>query len=264
MEFERVNLVINADGVATIELNDPDVLNAMGPRMLSGFRQAIAHVLHSDSNVRCLLLTGAGRGFCSGANLAGDGSNQSREEGVGGGLRGSYHPILLTLKELSIPLVTAVNGAAAGVGMSFALMGDIVCASKNAFFLQAFAKIGLVPDGGATFLLPRLIGWGRAMELSMLAERLPAEKAHEWGIVNRVYDDQEALMEGAMSVATQLANGPASLGMIREMYWTSYQNSYESQLDLEARMQAAAGRTRDAQEGRQAFLEKRDPNFLGK
>ena len=264
MEFERVNLDINEEGVATIELNDPGVLNAIGPAMLGGLRRAIEHVLRPSSNVRCLLLTGAGVGFCSGANLAGDGSNQPAEEGVGSGLRGSYHPIFLTLKELSIPLVTAVNGAAAGVGMSFALMGDIVCASKNAFFLQAFARIGLVPDGGATFLLPRLVGWGRAMELSMLAERLPAEKAHEWGIVNRVYEDQDALMEGAMSIAVKLANGPASLGLMREMYWTSYQNSYESQLDLEARMQAAAGRTQDAAEGRRAFLEKRDPKFSGK
>ena len=263
MEFERINLDISEAGVATVEFNHPEVLNAIGPRMLGGLRQALEYVQHHTPKIRCLLLTGAGRGFCSGANLAGDGSNQSSEDGVGSSLRSGYHPVLFTLRDLSIPIVTAVNGAAAGVGMSFALMGDIVCASKNAFFLQAFAKIGLVPDGGATFMLPRLIGWGRAMELSLLADRLPADKAHEWGIVNKVFEDQAALREGAMAVATQLAQGPASLGMIRQMYWASYQNSYEAQIDLEARMQAAAGRTADAQEGRQAFLEKRDPQFSG-
>ena len=136
-----------------------------------------------------------------------------------------------------MPIVTAVNGAAAGVGMSFAMMGDIVCASKNAFFMQAFARIGLIPDGGATFLLPRMIGWGRAIELSLLAERLPAEKAYEWGLVNRLYDDNAALMDGAMGIARQLANGPRSLALIRRAYWETWQNAYEQQLDLEARLQ---------------------------
>jgi 2-(1,2-epoxy-1,2-dihydrophenyl)acetyl-CoA isomerase len=116
-----------------------------------------------------------------------------------------------------MPLVTAVNGAA-GVGMSFAMMGDIVCASKNAFFMQAFARIGLVPDGGATFLLPRMIGWSRAVELSLLAERLPAESLR-MGLVNRLYDDNAALMDGAMGIARQLANGPRSLALIRRVYW---------------------------------------------
>ena len=263
MEFERVNLDINSDGVATLELNHPEVLNAVGPMMLRGIQKAVAHVSNRTNGVRCLLITGAGRGFCSGANLAGDGSNQAADEGTGSSLRGGYHPVFFSLRDLPVPIVTAVNGAAAGVGMSFALIGDIVCASKNAFFLQAFAKIGLVPDGGATFMLPRLIGWGRAMELSLLAERLPAEKAHEWGIVNRIFKDNDALREGSMAVATQLAQGPASLGMIRQLYWASYANSYEAQIDMEARLQGAAGMTKDAQEGRQAFLEKRDPEFKG-
>ena len=162
-----------------------------------------------------------------------------------------------------MPMVTAVNGAAAGVGMSFAMMGDIVCASSNAFFLQAFARIGLVPDGGSTFLLPRLVGWGRAMELSMLAERLPAEKAHEWGLVNRLFDDNEALLEGAMAIADRLASGPRSLALIRQAYWNTWHNAFEQQLDLEARLQNQAGASRDFAEGVAAFLEKRDAEFTG-
>jgi len=161
-------------------------------------------------------------------------------------------------------MVSAVNGAAAGVGMSLAIMADIVCASKNAYFLQAFARIGLVPDGGATFLLPRLIGWGRAMELSMLAEKLPAETAREWGLVNRLFEDQAQLMTGAMAIARQLADGPRSLGMIRRAYWESTRNSYEQQLDLEAVIQGQAGRTEDFKEGVTAFLEKRPAAFKGK
>ena len=263
MEFDRVNLNINDDGVALLEFNDPEVLNAVGPAMLKSLHRAVAEITKPNSKARCVLLTGVGRGFCSGANLAGDGTNED-EGGVGASLRGGYHPLFFSFRDMKIPLVTAVNGAAAGVGMSFGILGDIVCASKQAFFLQAFARIGLVPDGGSTFMLPRLIGWGRAMELSMLADRLPAEKAHEWGLVNRLYEDNAALMEGAMEIATRLAKGPASLGMIRHLYWSTYQNGYETQLDLEAKYQSLAGATEDAQEGRSAFLERRDTNFVGK
>ena len=263
MELNRVNLDI-ADDVATIELNDPEVLNAVGPAMLSGLHEAMQHVQNPSNGVRCLLITGAGRGFCSGANLAGDGSNENDlQGGAGATLRSGYHPLLLSMRDLDIPIVTAVNGAAAGVGMSFALIGDIVCASKKAFFLQAFANIGLVPDGGATFMLPRLIGWSRAMELSLLAERLPAEQAFEWGLINRLYDENEVMLDGAREIAIKLASGPRSLGMIRKMYWDTWHNAYEQQLDLEARMQAKAGQTKDATEGRVAFLEKRKPAFKG-
>ena len=260
MEFNRVNLDID-EGVATLTFNDPEVLNAIGPAMLSGIHDALRHIQSPKNHVRCVLITGAGRGFCSGANLAGDGSGN--ESSVGSSLRSGYHPLFLSLRDLDIPIVTAVNGAAAGVGMSFALIGDIVCASKKAFFLQAFANIGLVPDGGSTFMLPRLIGWSRAVELSLLAERLPAEQALEWGLINRVYDDNESLMSGAGEIARKLAAGPRSLGMIRKMYWDTWHNAYEQQLDLEARMQESAGATLDSAEGRAAFLEKRQPNFKG-
>jgi 2-(1,2-epoxy-1,2-dihydrophenyl)acetyl-CoA isomerase len=160
-------------------------------------------------------------------------------------------------------MVTAVNGAAAGVGMSFAIIGDIVCASKNAFFLQAFARIGLIPDGGSTFMLPRLIGWGRALELSLLAERLSAEQAFQWGLVNRLYDDPAALMSGAMEIARRLADGPRSLSLIRKAYWNTWHNSFEQQVDLEAQLQNQAGSSRDFAEGVKAFLEKRDAKFTG-
>lgn len=265
MEFNKVTLEAQ-DRVAVVTLNDPEVLNAIGGDMVEGLEDAVHEVAKPSNGFRCLVLTGAGRGFCSGANLAGGGSG-SREganrRDTGSSLRNAYHPLLFALRDLNMPMVTAVNGAAAGVGMSFAVMGDIVCASKSAFFLQAFARIGLVPDGGATFLLPRLVGWGRAVELSMLAERLPAEKAEQWGLVNRLYEDNEALMEGAMEIATGLANGPASLALIRKAYWATWHNAYEQQLDLEAQLQSAAGRTQDYAEGVKAFLEKRDAKFEG-
>lgn len=258
MEFNKIEYEIQ-DQVALVRLNDPSVMNAIGNEMLGELSQAVSLATKPDSGARCMLLTGVGRGFCSGANLA----DSSTFKQVDGSLRGGYHPLLLALRDMNMPFVTAVNGAAAGVGMSFAMMGDIVCASRDAFFLQAFANIGLVPDGGATFLLPRLIGWGRAVELSMLAERLPATKAFEWGLVNRLYDDSEQLMDGAMEIAVRLAKGPASLAMIRRLYWSTWHSAYEQQLDMEARLQSEAGKTEDNAEGVRAFLLKREPNFKG-
>ena len=258
--MERVILEIE-NGVAIIKLNHPEVLNAVGAQMLSEFTEAVAQV-KTDSSARCLLLTGEGRGFSAGANLQDDAGSQPRRS-AGNGLRHGYHPLLLELRGLDMPMVTAVNGVAAGVGMSFAMMGDIVCASENAYFLQAFARIGLIPDGGATFLLPRMVGWGRAVELSLLAERLPASQAQEWGIVNRVYPDNAALMEGALEVAHRLARGPRSLSLIRKAYWATWQNSYEQQLELEAQSQDEAGSSADFAEGVAAFREKRDAAFKG-
>ena len=259
MELNKVTLDFDGN-VAVLRLNAPEVLNAVSADMLEGLHAAMREVRDPNNGARCLLITGTGRGFCAGANLG----DPRRGSGAGGTLRAGYHPLLLDLRDLDMPIVTAVNGAAAGVGMSFAILGDIVCASRGAFFLQAFARIGLVPDGGASFMLPRMIGWGRAMELSLLAERLPAEKAEAWGLVNRVYEDNEALLEGALGIAGKLADGPKSLALIRRMYWDSWHNAYEQQLDLEARMQAEAGRTLDHAEGVKAFFEKRDARFQGR
>ena len=259
--LERMSLDID-NGVAILKFNHPEVMNAVGGKMLRDFVAALGEISNPANGARALLLTGEGRGFCAGANLQDD-ERGERAGGAGDGLRTTYHPILFTLRDLNMPIVTAVNGAAAGVGMSFALMGDLVCASKNAFFLQAFARIGLIPDGGSTFMLPRLIGWGRAMELSMLAERLPAEKAESWGLVNRLYDDNDALMTGAMQLARQLADGPKSLTLIRKAYWQTWHNAFEQQLDLEAQLQNEAGRSSDFKEGVSAFLEKRDASFSG-
>jgi 2-(1,2-epoxy-1,2-dihydrophenyl)acetyl-CoA isomerase len=166
------------------------------------------------------------------------------------------------LRNLAFPIVTAVNGPAAGVGMSLALTGDIVMASDSAYFLQAFAKIGLVPDGGATWYLPRLIGWGRAMELSMLAERLPASEALSWGLVNRVVPEAE-LEAASMAMAQRLASGPKSLGLIRKAYWASWENDFNKQMQLEADLQTEAHASADNREGVAAFLEKRPPVFKG-
>jgi 2-(1,2-epoxy-1,2-dihydrophenyl)acetyl-CoA isomerase len=250
------------NGIALLKFNHPEVMNAIGAEMLGDFQSAIAAIKDPANGARCVLLTGEGRGFCAGANLQDD-SKKSGSGEAGASLRNTYHPILFELRGLEMPLVTAVNGAAAGVGMSFAMLGDIVCASQQAFFLQAFARIGLVPDGGSTFMLPRLVGWGRAVELSMLAERLPAETAHEWGLVNRLYEDNESLLEGAREIATRLAHGPRSLALIRKAYWNTWQNSFEQQLELEAALQNEAGRSGDFREGVSAFLEKRDAAFKG-
>jgi 2-(1,2-epoxy-1,2-dihydrophenyl)acetyl-CoA isomerase len=259
--MERMSLEYDGK-VAVLKFNHPEVMNAVGAQMVEELLSALIEVRSGERGARCLLLTGEGRGFCAGANLQDD-RGGVRVGGAGDSLRRGYHPVLMTLRDLNMPVVTAVNGAAAGVGMSFAVIGDIVCASKQAFFLQAFARIGLIPDGGSTFLLPRMVGWGRAMELSLLAERLPAEQAYVWGLINRLYDDNEALMKGALEIAHKLANGPKALSLIRKAYWQTWSNAFEQQLDLEAQLQNEAGASTDFAEGVQAFLEKRDAKFTG-
>lgn len=270
MQFSRVTLEIETS-VATITLNHPEVLNAISPEMLADFSQALAMVEDNESGIRCLILTGTGRSFCAGANLqnrrpaeegaANTGAAKSAEPGVT--LETSYHPVLRRLRALHCPIVTAVNGLAAGAGMSFALMGDMVLCARSAYFLQAFRRIGLVPDCGSTWLLPRRIGTARAMELSLLGEKLPAETALAWGLVNRVFDDA-ALAGEAKTLALNLATGPTvALGLIRNLYWDSTENSFEDQLNLEYRSQRIAGRTADFKEGVTAFLDKRPAQFRG-
>jgi 2-(1,2-epoxy-1,2-dihydrophenyl)acetyl-CoA isomerase len=183
---------------------------------------------------------------------------------AGAGLEGIYHPIMMRLRDLPMPFIAAVNGPCAGVGMSFAMVADVVLASEKAFFLQAFRNIGLIPDGGATFMLPRLVGWGRAMEMAMLGQRVEAEKAKEWGLCSQVLPDAE-LKPTALAMASELAAGPTqTLSMIRQAYWQSFSNSYEEQLHVERKFQREAALTSDYGEGVKAFMEKRKAQFQGK
>lgn len=266
VEFNRVLLTLDA-GLATITMNDPDALNAAGLAMVGGLNDALTFIEDPAKGVRAAILTGAGRGFCSGANLAGDGSGgEAKNLGptdAGDALERGYHPVLLRMKELNMPFLTAVNGPAAGVGMSFALMGDMVIADESAYFLQAFRRIGLVPDGGSTYILPRLVGTKRAMELSLLGEKLFAPQALEWGLINRVTPDGTAL-ELATKLAREMASGPTvSLSRIRKLYWASFENSFTEQLHMERLMQREAGRSKDFGEGVTAFLQKRPAEFKG-
>jgi 2-(1,2-epoxy-1,2-dihydrophenyl)acetyl-CoA isomerase len=264
MVFQRVKLEFK-DNVAVVTLNHPETLNAVSIQMLRDLTAVLAEVEDPEMGARCLILTGAGRGFCAGAHLDDPESNlRSEDHEAGKLLEEWYHPILLRLRDLRMPIITAVNGPAAGVGMSLAMTGDIIIAARSAYFLQAFRRIGLIPDGGSTFLLPRLIGWSRAVELSMLAERLSSEKALEWGLVNRVVDEGQAL-NVSMDLGRKLAAGPTvSLALIRKAYWQSFSNTYEQQLHLEAELQTQAGRTEDFNEGVNAFFDKRPPVFKGR
>ena len=261
MEFERASLEIDK-AVAILRMNDPDVLNAVSVDMLNGMTDALDALAASEIMCRCLVLTGAGRAFSTGANLQGR-SGSALARGPGHALETAFHPFMRRLRDLPFPILTAVNGPAAGAGMSIALMGDLILCARSAYFLQAFRRIGLVPDCGSTWLLPRLIGRARAIELSLLGERLPAETALAWGLVNRVFDD-EALMAETRRLAHDLASGPTlALGLIRRLYWQSPENAYEQQLDLECRMQRMAGASQDFREGVTAFLEKRPAKFVG-
>ena len=261
-DFNKVK-VETEDGVAVVMLNHPEVMNAISVDMLEGLIAALDFIEDRSNGVRCVVLTGAGKGFCAGANLQGRNTQTSKSGGAGSVLESHYHPILRRMRRLHCPLLTAINGAAAGAGMSLSLMGDLKLAGKSAYFLQAFRRIGLVPDAGSTWMLPRLVGTARAMELSLLGEKLPAEKALEWGLINRVYDDAE-LMNEAKKMAKELANGPTkALALIRGLYWDSPENTFEEQLDLEYRTQRIAGASADFKEGVTAFLEKRPAKFRG-
>jgi 2-(1,2-epoxy-1,2-dihydrophenyl)acetyl-CoA isomerase len=267
MEYQK--LKVTHDGpVAVITLADPATMNAAGidtaGELLHAFKAACA----DPAKVRAVVLTGEGRGFCSGANLAGGGA-AGRERGAdgrpdaGSALETVYNPLVTFVREMATPLVTAVNGAAAGVGCSLALLGDLIVAAESAYFLQAFRRIGLVPDGGSTYLLPRMIGRARAMEMALLGERVSARQALEWGLINRVTADAE-LMGEAMKLAQALASGPASLGLSRQLIWASLDNDWATQLHRERVAQQTAGRTEDFVEGVSAFLQKRPAAFTGR
>jgi 2-(1,2-epoxy-1,2-dihydrophenyl)acetyl-CoA isomerase len=263
MQFKHVTLAFDGP-VAVLTLDHQEVMNAVSIDMLGGLADALDEIDTRKAEVRCLVITGAGRAFCTGANLQGRDKPKPGRSHAGAALETAFHPFLRRLRNLHCPIVTAVNGPAAGAGMSFALMGDMILCARSAYFLQAFRRIGLVPDCGSTWLLPRLIGKARAVELSLLGEKLPAEKALEWGLVNRVHDDA-ALIGETMKLAQDLANGPTvALSLIRKLYWDSPDNSFEDQLNLEFESQRTAGSSEDFKEGVTAFLEKRPAKFKGK
>jgi 2-(1,2-epoxy-1,2-dihydrophenyl)acetyl-CoA isomerase len=250
------------DGVALITLNDPATLNAISVEMTEELNLLFDRAC---AEARCVVLTGEGRGFSSGANLAG-GAPPIADDGLpdlGGRLEQTFNPFVTKLRDLPIPYVTAVNGAAAGIGCSFALLGDLIVAGESAYFLQAFRRIGLVPDGSATYHLPRMIGRVRAMEMMLLGEKIHAKQAYDWGLVNRCVPDAE-LLATAKALALELAHGPTkTLGMIRRLAWSSLENSWDEQLNAERQAQKIAGRTEDFREGVQAFFQKRPANFKG-
>jgi 2-(1,2-epoxy-1,2-dihydrophenyl)acetyl-CoA isomerase len=259
-------LLERREGVMVMTLNHPASLNAFGFKLKQDFTDALDEIERGDA--RCLVITGAGRAFSSGANLNDpDRPPRDREAEARGEAKSElvtwYNPMFLRLRALDIPIVAAVNGLAAGVGMSLAMACDLKVAGRSAYFLQAFARIGLAPDGGASYTLPRLIGLARAMELALLAEKLPAETALEWGLINRVVDDA-ALMDSAMELAQRLAKGPRALGIIRRMFWDSLDHDYPTQLAHEAKLQTQAGISEDYQEGVAAFREKRTAKFKGR
>lgn len=268
MSYRKIKTSV-ADGVAVITLNDPATLNAAGLDLVGELDDAFAAFAKPEAGVRCVVLTGEGRGFCSGANLAGrDGPGPSAPppdpEGpdAGGALERVYNPFLTRMRDYPWPTVAAVNGAAAGIGCSMALTCDIVVAGESGYFLQAFRRIGLVPDGGATYLLARLVGKARAMEMALLGEPLPGGTAAEWGLINRCVPDAE-LMPTALDFARKLATGPKSLTYTRQLIWEGLDAEWAGQLQAERLAQKTAGRTVDSREGVRAFLEKRPAQFRG-
>jgi 2-(1,2-epoxy-1,2-dihydrophenyl)acetyl-CoA isomerase len=253
--FDRVTLTGHGK-VAVITLDHPPTINALSSALAGGLKAALIEV--AGGGYRALVLTGAGRGFCSGADMKE--LPGWRQEGAGLVLERLYHPLFRTLRDFPMPVVTSVNGPAAGIGMSLALMGDLILAARSAYFLLSFTRIGLVPDGGLTWLLSRAVGVTRARELALLAEPLPAEKALEWGLINRLLPDEELRTE-ALALAQRLADGPASLPFTRALFQD--REAHEAQLAREAQAQERAGATEDFAEGLAAFLEKREPKFRG-
>jgi len=262
--LEKVKLASD-DAVLTLTLNDPDTLNAMDGRMAEEFREALQFAADPERGCRCLVLTGAGRAFCSGGNLGmmgGAGREDTDRHEVR--LATHHHRFMKMLRDLPFPVITAVNGPAVGLGFAYALAGDLIVAAQSAYFLAAFRNLGVTPDGGLSWTLPRLVGWARARELLFLGNRLPADRALDWGLINRVYDDG-TFRDETLQLAREIAAGPtAALARIRRLAWDSWEQDFATQLDQEERLQLEAFATADAREGVMALLEKRGANFTGR
>jgi len=263
MNYETLTYEVNADHVGILTLNRPDRLNAMSTQLSSELVTVLEGV--DASEARALLITGSGRGFCAGADLADPSAirNDKGEIDLAAAIESGMNPMARAMVNMQTPTVCAVNGIAAGAGCSLALSADLTIAARSAAFLQAFINIALVPDAGATWLLPKGIGRQRALGMAMLGEKLPAETAAEWGLIWQVVDD-EALMETALATATKLANGPsAALAKTKQLINAGLKNDLETQLQAEMDNQGECGRSPEFMEGVTAFLQKRPANFKG-
>jgi 2-(1,2-epoxy-1,2-dihydrophenyl)acetyl-CoA isomerase len=263
------SILVSLDaGVLGITLNRPDKLNAFNPEMHQLLRKALERALDEDA-VRAVLLTGAGRAFCAGQDLSerkvsSDAKIADSPIDLSVSLGSHYNPLVRRLRELPKPVVCAVNGVAAGAGANIALACDLVIAARSASFVQSFARLGLVPDSGGTWFLPRLAGSARAMGLALLGEPLSAEQAERWGLIWKAIDD-EKLPSEATSLARTLASGPTKgYGLVKKALRASWGNSLDAQLDLERDLQREAGLTQDYREGVSAFLQKRKADYKGK
>lgn len=264
MSYENILFDVDAAGIATLTINRPQALNALTTPTVIDMQHALNRIEAPGSGVRCLLLTGAGRGFSAGADLSAglpDMGPGLPPPDLGAMLEEKYNPLAEQLMALPVPIVTAVNGPAAGAGCSLALIGDIAIAARSAYFLQAFVNIGLVPDVASTWLLPRLIGKQRAQAMMMLGEKVSAETAASWGMIYEVVDDA-ALMDRARAIATRFANGPTeALRMIRTGVRRAMESSLTETLRMERIHQRLAGVSDDFAEGVAAFHAKRPPRF---
>lgn len=247
------------DNIATILLNRPERMNAISTPMRIEMLDAVKH---AETEARVLLITGEGTSFCSGQDLV-DAASLA-ELDIERVLREEYEPLLKAIQNCKIPTIAAVNGPAAGAGCGLALSADIVMAKESAFFDIGFTRIGLIPDAGLTYWLPRLMGFGRAMSMALLSERLSAKDAAASGLIYRAIAD-DAFEDEVTKILTKLANGPsATYALLKQALHRSMENSFEAQLSVEAELQGIAGRTRDFKEGVMAFLEKRAPKYLGR
>jgi 2-(1,2-epoxy-1,2-dihydrophenyl)acetyl-CoA isomerase len=247
-----------AGAVLTITLNRPDVLNAFNTAMHKALGGALKEA--ADPAVRAVVLTGAGRGFCVGQDLT---EFKEASGDIGSRLRKTYHPNVLAIRRLEKPVIAAVNGAAAGAGLSFACACDIRIAADSASFVPAFINIGLVPDSGGSYFVTRLLGYARAFEWMTSGQKLHAAEAEEWGLVSEVVEG-DGLADRAAELAAELAAMPTrGVGMTKRLFDRTGTNTLEEQLELEAQLQTAATQTADFREGVDAFLEKRSPNFTG-
>ena len=261
--METITLAVE-DGIALLTLNRPEVLNSIDTQLIADMRAAVAEVA-GNPDARVLLITGAGRGFCAGADLAAQGQRQdgmSVGQGVAHGMTIGFNPMMRELYALQKPIVAAVNGVAAGGGVGLALAADIVIAAKSAAFIQVFGpRLGLIPDLGCTWHLPRLVGRARALGLALTGDKLPAETAAEWGLIWKCVDD-EALMSEARTVAAKLAKGPTNaFGEIRKAIDAAGNNGFAAQLDYERDVQGMLGDHPNFVAGVKAFLTKKDPEF---